>query len=67
MGHERTNAALGRIDRALARIEAAAGGLQTQGRAGEDDDLRGKHEILRDRVKGAIGDIDRLLATRERR
>jgi hypothetical protein len=66
MGQERTTAALGRIERALARIEAAAGGLEGRAPSDPDEELRGKHQKLRDRVEGAIHDIDRLLATRER-
>jgi hypothetical protein len=52
--------ALARINEALGRIEAsmAAG-------AGASDELtrlREAHSVLRSRVEGAIGEIDRLLA-----
>ena len=55
-----------RIERALARIEAAARRPQPAGNAddsGELERLRDAHQTLRSRVEGAIGQIDRLLET----
>lgn len=68
MSDERALAALDRIDRAVARIEAAA---ERQAAAPRPEPelrrLREVHEALRGRVEGAIEQIDRLLATAEAR
>jgi hypothetical protein len=60
--------AIGRIERALARIEAAA--TRAPEPAPRDDSelrqLREVHQALRGKVEGAISHIDRLLATEER-
>jgi|GEM_PF-3717702 len=48
-----------RIERALDRIERAAG--RHEGAGGELARLRSAHHLLRDRVEGAIGEIDLLL------
>jgi len=67
MGDQRALDAIGRIERALARIEAAAMRAQSARKsdaaAGSDEleRLRGAHDALRTRVEGAIGQIDRLL------
>jgi hypothetical protein len=64
MGQERVSQALGRIERAIARIEAAAsgGGVQRPSAGGaEIDGLREAHEALRGKVQSAIAQIDRLL------
>lgn len=65
MHDERALAAIERIERALGRIERAA---RQNPRAAEVENelsrLRAAHEQLRERVRGAIGEIDRLLATR---
>ena len=64
MGHERVSQALGRIERAVARIEAAGsnGGGQRAAADGEETaSLREAHEALRGKVQGAIAQIDRLL------
>ena len=64
MGQERMSQALGRIERAIARIEAAAAGATAQppsGDAAEVEALREAHEALRGKVQGAIAQIDRLL------
>jgi hypothetical protein len=67
MGRERTSAALGRIERALARIEASASASRTLLPGAEDvDTLRRNHLALRTKVEGAIGEIDRLLDTQGR-
>jgi hypothetical protein len=67
MSDERALAAIDRIERALARIEAAA---ERPPPAPRDDgalrQLREVHEALRGRVEAAIGQIDGLLATAER-
>ena len=68
MGDQRALDAIGRIERALARIEAASTRAQTSATSGgagleELDRLRGAHSALRSRVEGAIGQIDRLLET----
>jgi hypothetical protein len=60
--------AVGRIERALARIEAAA--MKVPEPAPRDDSnlrqLREVHQALRGKVEGAISQIDRLLAEAER-
>ena len=67
MGHERTMAAMRRLEQALARIEAAAGrkpsGDGVDG--GGDEALRRAHLALRARVEGAIAQIDRMLETED--
>ena len=66
MSDERALAAIARIERALARIEAAAERRPEPARQdGELRQLREVHEALRGRVESAIGQIDRLLATAE--
>jgi hypothetical protein len=64
MPDPRALAAIDRIERALARIEAAAqpGG---PGDSGELERLRAAHDALRGRVQGAIAQIDRLIDTAE--
>ncbi|HWH18608.1 MAG TPA: hypothetical protein VNT77_09795 [Allosphingosinicella sp.] len=63
MPDERAILAIGRIERALARIEAAA--RRSGGAAdGELEELRQRHEALRERVQGAVSQIDQLLASR---
>jgi hypothetical protein len=66
MSEERALAALERIDRALARIEAAAARPPAPSPASDAEPelrrLREVHEALRGRVEGAIEQIDRLLA-----
>jgi hypothetical protein len=69
MADQRALDAIGRIERALARVEAASHRAQTA-RAARDGDgsedlerLRGAHQALRAKVEGAIGQIDRLLET----
>ncbi len=62
MPDPRALAAIDRIERALARIEAAASaGNHADG--GELERLRVAHEALRGRVQGAITQIDRLIDT----
>jgi hypothetical protein len=66
MGDERVIELIGRIDRALARIEAAA----ARRAAPAADDGRAvavaeAHRALRDKVESAISQIDRLIAAGE--
>jgi hypothetical protein len=60
---EKAIQAITRIERALARVEEAAGRIPPP----RDDDellrLREVHQNLRGKVEGAISQIDRLLAT----
>ncbi len=59
-------AAIDRIERALARVEAAAGRRAAAPRPEPElRQLREVHEALRGRVEGAIAQIDRLIATAE--
>ncbi|HZF94891.1 MAG TPA: hypothetical protein VEZ20_08460 [Allosphingosinicella sp.] len=70
MSEERALAAIERIDRALARIEAAAGRQPAAAAPGHEPELRQLrevHEALRGRVEGAIAQIDRLLEEAEPR
>jgi hypothetical protein len=66
MGDQRALDAIGRIERAIARVEVAATRAQARtsdAAAGSEEleQLRGAHQALRNRVEGAIGQIDRLL------
>ena len=69
MADQRALDAASRIERALARIEAAA---SAPARPADPIDseayhrLHAAHESLRSRVAGAIGEIDRLVAAGER-
>jgi hypothetical protein len=67
MADERAAAALERIERALARVEAAAAKPAKKG-AGEGEllELREVHRALRGKVESAIAQIDRLIETAER-
>jgi len=63
MADQRALAAVRRIERALARVEAAAA-RSASAPDGDDQEmerLRSAHEQLRQRVNGAIGQIDALL------
>jgi hypothetical protein len=62
MAEERMSRALGRIEEAIARIEAAASRGSSQPSA-EIESLREAHQALRGRVLGAIAQIDSLLQT----
>jgi len=65
MGQDRAELAIGRIERALARIESAAErGLQSS--ASDDGALREAHEALRGRVSDALAQLDGLIASAER-
>ena len=68
MSEDRALSAIDRIERALARIEAAAERSSSGPRAEPElRRLREVHEALRGRVEGAIAQIDRLLETAETR
>ena len=61
---ERTSAALGRIEQALTRIEAAAARKPVSAFENEElARLRTAHQTLRGRVEQAVSQIDRLIAT----
>jgi len=65
MPDERAIQAISRIERALSRIEAAAS--ESAPVCANDDELlelRQRHQALRDRVQGAVSQIDQLLAGR---
>jgi hypothetical protein len=64
MPDQRALSAIGRIERALARIEAAADQPAPQPRDDSDlIELRQVHHALRSKVEGAIAQIDRLIET----
>ena len=67
MEDQRALKALSRIERAVARIEAAA---EARGKTGQADQaeleaLRTAHGRLRGRVERAIAELDELIAERE--
>jgi hypothetical protein len=66
MPDQRALAAIDRIERALARIEASAQPGGSEG-DGEFERLRAAHDALRGRVQGAIAQIDRLIDNAEAR
>ena len=62
MGDARALDAIARIERALARIEASSRKpVSPSSDTAELSQLRDAHQVLRTRVEGAIGQIDRLL------
>ncbi|HEY0627034.1 MAG TPA: hypothetical protein VGD10_09910 [Allosphingosinicella sp.] len=66
MPDERAIVAISRIERALTRIEAAAGRQPAGNGSGEElEQLKRQHQALRERVQGAVSQIDQLLASRE--
>jgi len=70
MADTRALDALRRVERALARVETAAARPVPPAAADPPQDqerLRDAHEMLRRRVAGAIGQIDRLIENGERR
>ena len=56
--------AIGRIERALARIESAAA-LGSESAVSADGALRDAHEALRGRVRDALTQLDGLIAAAE--
>jgi hypothetical protein len=63
MGDDKALVAVGRIERALARIEAAA--ARPAASPASDGTLREAHEALRGKVETAIRQIDQLLMSAE--
>jgi hypothetical protein len=64
MQDQRVGAAMARIERALQRIETAlAADPRPSPEQAELERLRSAHALLRSRVEGAIGEIDRMLVT----
>ena len=63
MADQRALAAVRRIERALARVEAVTSSPSpaSNGDYQEMERLRSAHDRLRDQVSGAIGQIDKLL------
>ena len=63
MADQRALAAVRRIERALARVEAVASrpSPAANGKDEEIERLRSAHDRLRHQVSGAIGEIDKLL------
>ena len=66
MADDSATKAIARIERALARIEAAAASRPEPRDDSELRELREVHQALRGKVEGAISQIDRLLAAGER-
>ncbi len=66
MADQRALMALRRLERALARVEAAAPSPAADGENQELERIRSAHEQLRSRVSGAIGQIDQLLQSGQR-
>lgn len=67
MGADRALQAIGRIERALARIEASAARPRpgAEGSGEPDPRLAAAHEKLRGKVEAAIAQIDELLGAGE--
>jgi hypothetical protein len=65
MGQDKAEMAIGRIERALARIESAAR-RDAESAASTDNGLREAHQALRGRVREALTQLDRLIASAER-
>jgi phage host-nuclease inhibitor protein Gam len=57
MATQRLIVAIGRIERALSRLEQ----MPQPSPAKIDDDLAGRHEKLKAETRAAIGEIDRIL------
>jgi len=69
MADQRALDAISRIEQALARVESAAARPRPAPPAEPPEEyerLRQAHDSLRDRVAGAIGEIDRMLETEAR-
>ena len=68
MADIRAMEAIDRLERALARVEAAA--TKTRGAEARNDneliELRQVHQTLRSKVEGAISQIDRMIEAGER-
>jgi hypothetical protein len=69
MGQDRVDQAIGRIERALDRLEASAvraPPLRDMGDDREVAELRRAHHALRGKVESAVAQIDRLLSAEAR-
>lgn len=60
MAHQRLILAIGRIERALSRLEKT--GLEKPAMAAGDPELQRKHERLKAEAQAAIEEIDTILA-----
>lgn len=67
MADQRALDAFARIERAFARIEAAAARPVPSGNDAEHDRLQVRHDAMRERVTGALAQLDALIAAGERR
>ena len=67
MADQRALDAVARIERALARIEAAAARPAPAGDNEEQRQLQARHDAMRSRVTGALAQLDSLIAAGERR
>jgi hypothetical protein len=69
MGNDRVVSAIARIERALARVEAAVSGqpARTLFETSDGHPLQARHQALRGKVEGAISRIDSLIQSAERR
>ena len=67
MANERINIAIGRLDRAVARVEGLAGQSisRPQQPTPHDPDLHKRHDLLRDQVEAAFVRIDALIRSAE--
>jgi hypothetical protein len=65
MGQDRAGMAIARMERAMARIEAAATHPSAAPAASDSaaDELRRAHHMLRSKVEGAIAELDGLIAS----
>ena len=59
MAQQQLIMAIGRVERALSRIEQAPHPTAT---AGSDSELLAKHERLKSQTKAAIADLDQLIS-----
>jgi hypothetical protein len=68
MADIRAMEAIDRLERALARVEAAAGNRPEPEARNDNEliELRQVHQTLRSKVEGAISQIDRMLEAGER-
>lgn len=66
MADQRALAAVARIERALARIEAISARPAPVGESEEQRQLQARHEAMRERVTDALAQLDALIAAGER-
>lgn len=60
MSHDRLIIAIGRIERALSKLERTP--LPPPGQGSADDDLAARHARLKSETAAVLDDIDRLIA-----